>query len=258
MKKGFIVLILMIIIVSSTSCQVRQNQKPTTYKKSDKASEGLYRIVENINDIIIDVEKAGKLSATFNESTSLIEADILKEKEKKKEEIKKAWEEINSKIKDSHESWNKYEKEIMERGATSEYILKFKNSLNGLTVAVENRENKDIINYGSKALFDFSPFLELYKDEFRGETSRIKYYVYQSYLAGENNELEKAKDLLDMTEEYTAGLRQKIEDDQKKMKIFEKLVLSLQDMKEAINVGNNNLLKIKRDIILQNIKDIEE
>jgi hypothetical protein len=44
----------------------------------------------------------------------------------------------------------------------------------------------------------------------------------------------------------------------KKMKIFEKLVLSLQDMKEAINVGNNNLLKIKRDIILQNIKDIEE
>jgi hypothetical protein len=122
MKKGFIVLILMIIIVSSTSCQVRQNQKPTTYEKSDKASEGLYRIVENINDIIIDVEKAGKLSATFNESTSLIEADILKEKEKKKEEIKKAWEEINSKIKDSHESWNKYEKEIMERGATSEYF----------------------------------------------------------------------------------------------------------------------------------------
>ena len=121
---------------------------------------------------------------------------------------------------------------------------------------VEDRNTKDILDTGSKAILSLANFFELYKDEIKGDLSRIKYAVYQAYLVSETD-IENAKKLLDSTRESISRLRQKLDKDKEKMKVLDKLSLAIEDMKQSLDEGNKKLLEIKRNIIIDNIKLLE-
>lgn len=174
----------------------------------------------------------------------------------KGEELFLKWREVDKKLEEIHEGWNSYEVESLEKGANQEKGNEFKKNLNNFTVAVEKRQIEDIMNSGSRATNSLAVFFDLYKDEIRGDLSRVKYSVHQAFLQAQNGNIQAADNLLKETEEYTSRIRQKLEED--KSKDLEKLSLSISDMKLALQSENIELLKIKRDIVIKNIKSLQE
>lgn len=174
----------------------------------------------------------------------------------KDEEIFLKWKEVDKNLEEIHKSWNSYEVESLEKGSNREKGDEFKGNLNDLTVAVENRDMKNIMDSGSKAINSLAVFFDLYKHEIRGDLSRIKYSVYQAFLQAQNGDNDAANKHLDETEEITARIRQRLEED--KTKNLDKLSLSISDMKLALQKNSIELLKIKRDIVIENVKTLQK
>jgi len=166
------------------------------------------------------------------------------------------WQEVDKNLEEIHKSWNNYEVESRDKGATDEKADKFKSDLNALTVAVESREIDSIIDAGSRAFNSLATFFDLYKDEIGGDLARVKYSAYQAFLLVQKGNKEEAKKLLDETQDHISRVRKGLKED--KTKDLEKLSLSISDMKKALDSGSMELLKIKRDIAVENIKNLQE
>ncbi|WP_077368563.1 hypothetical protein [Anaerosalibacter sp. Marseille-P3206] len=247
MKRKHIVLIFIFIIaISFVSCK-KESSKNANYEKKEKAPSSLNSIYEGINSVFDDLEE---LNTTAKEPEE--------EKEKKEEKLNKSWENMNKTVKEIHHNWNSYEIEGAKKVPISEGTDKLEESLNKFTLAVENKEVYNIISNGSQVYLYISPYFDSYKDEIKGELCKIKYYVFQSYLMGESGELDKANELLSEGEVHLTSLRNKIGEDKNKVKVLDKLSFSLQDLKKVLKENNSNLLTIKRDIILKNIKQLEK
>lgn len=174
----------------------------------------------------------------------------------KDEEIFLKWREVDKKLEEIHTSWNQYEVESMDKGANQQKGEGLKKNLNDFTIAVASRKIKDIYDAGSRVHNALAVYFDLYKDEISGDLSRIKYSAYKAYLQAQEGNNEEADKLLAGTEEYTARIRKNLKED--KVKDLEKLSLSLTDMKMALSENNMELLKIKLDIIIENIMTLKD
>ncbi|MCW7999624.1 hypothetical protein CFK35_17210 [Clostridium sp. cpc1] len=253
----------LILSLLLSSCSKKPEKKPTTYEKKENAPQNLNKIYENTNLILKDIEEISKASVETEQKEVKLNEEKSKSEEKskkesKEEKLKKLWKGIDKNIENIHKDWNNYEIEGMKKIGDTNSIGKFEESLNDFTVSIENRDHLDIISSGSKVLFHMSPFFDIYKDEIKGDISRIKYYVYQGYILGDKGEKEKAINFISQGEANLNSIRQKIENDKNKLKILEKLTLSLNDMKKSIEKESVSLFKIKRDIVLNNLKKLEE
>lgn len=244
------------------------NKKPSNIEKKEIAPKSLSSIYEGISTILENLDKISdiekKPDKSIEEKTD--EADSKgkdksnKEKKvkSKEEELSKKWDEMNVEIKKIHDQWNSFETEGMKKVTIGSDTNKVKDSINNLTLAVENKDNFSIIDNGSQLLMNIAPFFDAYKDELRGDICNIKYYIYQSFLMGEKGELEKASNIIPNVDIQLNDLNSKIVKDPKKMKALEKLSLSIKDFENVLNKNSNNLLTIKRDIVLKNIKELEK
>lgn len=271
----------------------QSNDKPAKIEQKETAPETLTTVSDGIDELLTSIDsiieiidlteseyqaqesKTGKKEDESNQESnnqtgegqgnqqqSQGQNQKGKEKEKdtmtKDEDIFIKWREIDKKLEEVHESWNKYEVEGMKKGITSEKANEFKKNLNLFTVAIENREMEDIMNEGSRAINSIAVFFDLYKDEIRGDLSKIKHSVYQAFIKSQQGNNKAAQDLLTKTEEYTARIRHRLEKDDDKIKDLDRLSLATSDMKLALEDNNIKLLKIKRDIVLNNIKSLQE
>ena len=273
-------------MLNIAACSRKPQQKPSTYQKKEKAAKSLTQISKDIDSIMKNLEtisqtavmpekpeeqKSQGMSPQQGEQQESQQSGQktnqaggqgspkTKTKEMTKDEkIQKLWDDIDKKVKDIHTQWNSYEAEALKKGATPDTFSKFKNSLNGLTVAVENRDHENIINLGSQMYLNLSPFFDLYKDEIGGSIGRIKYSVYQAFLVAEKGDKQKADEFLTQAETNISNMRQKLGTDKKKVAMLDKLNFALQDMKSSLQLDSSSLLKIKRDIILKNIEELEK
>ncbi|NLY67203.1 MAG: hypothetical protein GX069_06550 [Tissierellia bacterium] len=166
------------------------------------------------------------------------------------------WREVDKKLEEIHTSWNDYEVESMDKGNNQQKSEELKNNLNDFTIAVANREINDIYKAGSRLYNSLAAYFDLYKDEITGDLSRIKYSVYSAFLQAQEGNIEEANKVLSQTEEYTSRVRKELKED--KIKNLEKLSLSIQDMKLALKEKNMELLKIKLDVIIENIRALRD
>ena len=288
MKKNKIILLILtfILLLNIAACSRKPQQKPSTYQKKEKAAKSLTQISKDIDSIMKNLEtisqtavmpekpeeqknqgmssqqggqQGGQQSGQKTNQAGGQGSPKTKTKEMTKgEKIQKLWDDIDKKVKDIHTQWNSYEAEALKKGATPDSFSKLKNSLNGLTVAVENRDHENIINLGSQMYLNLSPFFDLYKDEIGGSIGRIKYSVYQAFLVAEKGDKLKADEFLTQAETNISNMRQKLGTDKKKVAMLDKLNFALQDMKSSLQLDSSSLLKIKRDIILKNIEELEK
>ena len=175
----------------------------------------------------------------------------------KDEELAKRWSQIDTKMEKIHGDWNDYEVESMKKGEIrkKERLLK---EFKFIYHRVENRNIPKIMDMGSKTINSLASFFDLYKDEIRGDLSRIKFAAHQAYLNAAKGNVSNANKLLNSTEDYVTRLRQKLDKDKAKEKTLDKLSLAIADMKQSLNEKSIKLLVIKRDIILENIKALEK
>lgn len=293
-RRGYLAIIL-IVSLFLTACMNRSNDKSTKIEQKERAPKALVKVADGIDELLSSVDKIVELEelseTEFKAQTEAGKKDEEKSKEesnksseeeknqeqgqeqakeqegqKKKEdkEITKdeilfmKWKEVDQKLEQIHKDWNSYEVESRQKGVNSEKANEFKKHLNAFTIAVENRKVEEIENMGSRAINSLAVFFDLYKDEIRGDLSRIKYSIHQAFIEGEKGNKNAAKNLLTKTEDYTSRIRQKLENHDEKIKDLDRLSLAAADMKMALDDSNKKLLKIKRDIALDNIKSLQE
>ncbi|WMM25711.1 hypothetical protein RBU61_03325 [Tissierella sp. MB52-C2] len=204
----------------------------------------------------------GANSSQGNEAVTItIEERKKKEeqiKEKNREELLKTWQQVDKKIEDIHKKWNQYEPEGMKKGVTVEKVDSFRLSLNSLTKSIEERNLKEIYDYGSQSMLNLVPMISLYRDDIGGEINKIKYATYQAYINAIEEKNPRASELLKSVEEDVDKMRLKFEKDDAKVKIVEKIKLSIEDMRKSLAQKSVKLTRIKKDIIIENLGDIEK
>ena len=107
-------------------------------------------------------------------------------------------------------------------------------------------------------MLELEPIFNLYKDEIKGSTSKIKYYTYQSYLNAMEGRKTKGQNLLEDLTGDLNQIRTKLEKDEEKIKLLDKLNLSIESMKQALREDSIKLYRIKKDIIIKNISELEK
>src|SRR5699024_6408884 len=75
----------------------------------------------------------------------------------KSAKLEKMWNQIDEKLEKSHELWNSYEVEGIKKGGSSEKANQFDTSINKITKAIEDKNIRDIYEYGSQALLNLKP-----------------------------------------------------------------------------------------------------
>jgi len=188
-------------------------------------------------------------------------AEDSKNKEQKKykdkdEKLLDKWEEINKKLEEIHSKWNSYEIEGMKKGVTSDISNRFKDSLNALTSSIEGKNIIGIYDYSSQTMLNLSPIFGLYKDEIWGEINKLKYLTYQSYLNTLKGDDLKTIELLKGSEEDISKIRLKLEKNDSKIKMLDKVNLSIEDMNKSLKENSIKLIRIKKDIIIKNLEEL--
>jgi len=292
LRNKFYLVLAIIITILLSSC-MRSNDKGKEIEKKEKAPETLSKVSESLDNLLMaidSIEELMKLSESEFQAINSKDQESEKKDEENKEqssegsqqngqqqnqgqqnqgqnngkqrprtkdeELIMRWKKIDKDLEEIHKSWNSYEVEAIDKGVTAEKGDEFKRNLNSLTVAVENRDIASILDTASKAFNSLSTFFDLYKDEVRGELSRVKYSVHQAFILAQNGNKEEANKLLTETQEPISRMRQKLKED--KMKDLEKLSLAITDMQKALDSNSIELLKIKRDIAIENIKLLQE
>lgn len=292
MRKKFYLVLAIILSIILSSC-MGSNEKGKELEKKEKAPETLSKVSESLDNLLMaidSIEELMKLSESEFQAINSKDQESEKKDEENKEqssegsqqngqqqnqgqqnqgqnngkqrprtkdeELIMRWQKIDKDLEEIHKSWNSYEVEAIDKGVTAEKGDEFKRNLNSLTVAVENRDIASILDTVSKAFNSLSTFFDLYKDEVRGELSRVKYSVHQAFILAQNGNKEEANKLLTETQEPISRMRQKLKED--KMKDLEKLSLAITDMQKALDSNSIELLKIKRDIAIENIKLLQE
>lgn len=206
-----------------------------------------------------------------DEKKSDKEQDSVQEKEEDKEDeseedkaktyydkIEENWEKIYEKVVAIHSTWNKYELKMLSENPSNELVNEFEASLNNLTVAIQERDDMKSLSYANEAMFNAALFLDNYKGNIDGELYKLRYYVRMSLINGQIGQWQKSKENLEDINPVFNTFRQKVKLEEKDQKLMEKLNLSIKDMQGVLPDEDKKLLKIKRDIALKNLKEIEK
>lgn len=267
MKKKMLLIVIIVTLISSTSCIRKPAKKPIKIEQKEKAPASVFSVVEGIDNILEKVDQLEKIQTLTEEEFNIekpkkadkSESEDEKEKEKddevlvKEDVLLKEWIDMEKEVEKIHENWNIYEVQFVKEAVNIEKTKDFKENLNLFTIAVNNKAIRDIMDTGSKTLLSLSFFFDLYKDDFQGDLCRIKYAVYQGYLNSGNEDPNVSHNFLMSTDEYIIRLRQKLDKDKEGIKNLDRLALSIEDMKLALKENNIELLKLKKNIILNNI-----
>jgi len=168
------------------------------------------------------------------------------------------WKEMELKLQEAHKNWNDYEAVALEKGATKEAGDSFESVFNKFTTSIEAKDLVGGYDYGSQSYAKLKPFYDLYLDDIGGDISILKYATYQSYTRAIMGNIPGASEILSGREENVNRIRMKVEDDEEKKNAIEKIALALTDFKEALNEDSRRLFMIKKDIIIDNLKDIQK
>lgn len=176
----------------------------------------------------------------------------------KDEKLLKQWEKVDKKIKEVHEKWNMYQPESVKKGVTTDKTDKFGESINSLAKSIEMRNIKDIYNFGSESMLNLKPIFDLYPDEIKGDTNKLKYITYQSYLKFIDDKVTQSVSLLNEAPEDIQKIKLKLEKKDSKIEILDKLELSIRDMSKSLKLNSINLIRIKKDIIIKNLEELDK
>lgn len=294
-KNKLLYIILILLLVFSVSCKKKENDKeksnkeeiPQQIKSIEETNEEIITDVEKLQSEMSDPQKAmdekegeeekSSQKDSGGDEESKKEEDKQKEDEKGKKEdekkseeedkkkqkeeflkeIDKKWGDIGKKIADMHSGWNSFEPKAIEDGAGATDITEFEENLNALTLAAQNHNILDTLTTANEVSFSIARFLDFYKGNADNEMIRIKYYIRKSILDGTKNDWEAVKEDIKNTTPVIERLRIKVELKEKDKELFTKLELSLKDMESVIEKENVQLLKIKRDIVLNNLTELK-
>ncbi|MBS4534515.1 hypothetical protein GOQ29_02680 [Clostridium sp. D2Q-14] len=177
---------------------------------------------------------------------------------KKQEEIEKMWMKLELIVSGVHTSWNNYKISAMEGGVNTKSLEATDKALNNLTINVGNKEIMTSLKEINKLIFSLANFFDIYKGHIDGDLNRLYYTASEVYIQSLEESWDKAQKVASEYEEYFSMLRQKIDLEKKDEKYLNKLEVSMKDLIDSLQYQDPNLVKIKREVVLQNIEKLNE
>ncbi|MGO1371556.1 MAG: hypothetical protein ACTHVE_06830 [Senegalia sp. (in: firmicutes)] len=297
-RKTLILCILILIIFTSCTkkedTEIKEEEKVS--EKLSQMEEKTKKIIENIEKIVEedekplfveekendekeseedssgqggDSEESGSSSAgesgSSEQSQALVQPEEKTYEEKKEEEkikrdekIEKDWMDLSKEIEKIHKDFNKYKIEAIEEGINSDIVSQTENHLNNLTIAIGKKEKINSLKQADKLIFSLGNYFDLYKGNVEGDLNRITYTMREAYLYALEDNFENANKVAIEYESYFSMLNQKIDIEKKDKKHLDTLQVSIKDLINSLKYNDPDLVKIKRDIVLENVKKIKE
>lgn len=172
------------------------------------------------------------------------------------EKITKMWEETNGQIKELHTQWNEYRPMAVKDGAPEFAVKSFQSDINKAAVEGEKKKPEVTLEHINNATKYIADFKELYKTNPPPDIERLKYFVREAHLKAVKDGWEEAKKNADQAKSAWDRAKTRVKKDD--MDKATRLDLSIADFIQAVESEEANLVKIKMDIIMQNIEDMEQ
>ncbi len=177
--------------------------------------------------------------------------------DKRKGELQKNWTEINNGLKGVHENWNAYETDHEKKAISPEKLEQFRANLNVFTKSIEDKDIIDIYQDGGICLLNLGPFFDVFKDDISGEINELRYKIYSSYGKFLDGQGEAATEPLESADENINSIRLKLKEDDSKIKILDKINLAVKDMEKSLGEDSLKLVRIKKDMVVNQLKELE-
>lgn len=273
--KKHILLLISISIIFLIACG--RGMGESELKKQDKSPESLNDVssgndevgstLDEIERLVLNIPSDSQEDAESNdeevgESTgedqeqSESEETPEDEEEKKDKKVEETWLELEKKIEELYVIWNEYEVEGQKKGGTKEQFDYFEDALNQLTISVENKNIISSYNYLSQSFLALRSIFDLYQDDIMGELSNLKYIAYRAYYTGIGDTDTNFEILADNEDIYNR-IRHKLDDDSKE-DLIKRLENSLVSFNKSLGEGNRRINMIKKNIVLENINELQD
>jgi hypothetical protein len=172
--------------------------------------------------------------------------------------IEKIWEDTLKTVEDTHKQWNDYENTAVKDNARDDSIRKFEAHLNSLTVAVNQRDPLAVMNEANGMSLVAADFLALYRNNPDSEIVRVGHYLQQTCIDSRQDKWDNARRSVSSAKQAVGKLEQKVKLEEADKGLMNKLRLSIDNLGSAMEDRDLDLLKIKKDIALENLEEVEK
>jgi len=285
--KLMIVILVLIVSISGCGQKAKKPQSPTAEPK--KPPEELKKLSQGLEDVISQLGGINEeLNKPMEEKLKEEEERKKKEEEQKKKEgqqgqgggegsgggggaqetflpeqpkatqekLLKMWEKTNSSIKDLHTAWNKYRPKAVKDGAKQPAVESFESNINQLAVEGDNKDLESAMEYANNASKYIADFKEAYKSNPPPDIERLKYFAREAAIKAEKQEWPEAKENVQEAKKSWDRAKTKVSKDE--MEKMNMLDMSINDYAQVIEKEQKPLIKIKLDIIMNNLKEMEK
>ena len=177
--------------------------------------------------------------------------------QQKKQRIEKMWEDTLKAVEDTHKQWNDYENTAVKDNAREDSISGFEARLNSLTVAVNQRDPFAVMNEANGMTLVAADFLALYRNNPDSEIVRVRHYLQQTCIDARQDKWDEARRSIASAKQAMGKLEQKVKMPEADRGLINKLRLSIDNLGNAMEDRDLDLLKIKKNIALGNLDEVE-
>ncbi|HBN83921.1 MAG TPA: hypothetical protein DDZ89_08765, partial [Clostridiales bacterium] len=219
----------------------QDNMNEGQKKESDKQSEG-------------SDSSEGDSKKSDKESSEGGKQENPKESEQK--QIKKNWKEIDKTIKEIHSIWNSYLPKAVKDGVPSDLTDEFSDTLNDLTRLSIEKNNAQLL-LSLNELYSFIPnALGRYDTPVHPGIKKARYYARSVIYNANIGDWVKATEDVEKLESVWSSTMNVV--GKKNKEDVEKLNYAIKDLIKVTEMQSKQLVFIKGEITMHNIKDIEK
>jgi hypothetical protein len=197
-------------------------------------------------------EKGDGKSSEGETSDGEKEDPKMKEEEQKKEN----WKQIEKTLKGIHSTWNSYLPKAVKDGVPPKLTEEFGDMLNEVTNMSLEKNNAQMLLAVNK-LYSFIPnALAVYDSHIHPGIKKVRYYtrnvIYNANIGDWEQAAKDAEELESVWSSTKSMVAKKSKED------VETLNYAVKDLLKVVQMESKQLVFIKGEIVMQNIKDIEK
>lgn len=270
----FIVIILLVFLLSACSSKGNEAKKPGSEEQKPKAPVATDKILDDIETIIAELDNKIKMERTssvqkntqleLKEKSQESQSQQKKSGEKEEQGSKKKsssqegsdWKKEEESLKRIHQNWNSMEAEAVQTGLNVEVRDSFEKDLNQLTENISRQEKVAGLLTAAELLMDYGKMTKVFNMPVPPAFFQLESGIITAITEAGQEKWKSAREEIKKAEENWDNLKVQAKDTDKK--ILDRTEFSIQDLKQAIENKKIDLTLLKGEIVINNLKKLEE
>jgi hypothetical protein len=273
LKSKWIIILFICLFANCMLLGCSQKEKKPEQTTSDgkpQAPAGMDKIRSELDTIIAELEKKMKQSkSSLLQNTQVVKEEEGQQPEKKSEgppggqnqqqkgeNMLSDWQKEEDSLRKIHQSWNEVEPEAMKAGLNVQKRNQFENDLKSLTFEIGQKQLEGSLIAAVNLVEGYANLVEVFRTPVPPGYYKVTYEAMAATAQAGRNNWEAAQGHVPSLTENWESLRPKAEEADKKTSA--QIDFAVKDMAEAINSQQINLVLIKGEILLNNLKKLEK